>query len=273
MGLKINAYADKDPGKVYEINEDSVFAYIRPENLGKALGLLVVADGIGGHLAGEVASKIVTDTIYETLKPFLETDSSNGTQPITEDTESQNDPNSNPYLEGKLQMAVEAANTAVYNYAKQHPKEAGNLGSTLTCMLIEGNQAVIANVGDSRTYHLRKTKFTRVTKDHSYVETLIEKGMVDEDAYYTHPHRSVITRALGNEEEVEIDFFVKKLRAGDRFLLCSDGCWEYIANEEKIKDILKDTKDIKETVKLLIEAANNGGGGDNIGVVVAEFKK
>lgn len=269
MVFSLTVHAQTDPGKVYENNEDSVYAYVRPENMGKTLGILIVADGIGGHQAGEVASKIVIDTITNNLKYYLERNEASATVRINQNE----DPSeiSNTLLENKVEMAIQAANTAVYNYSIENPSDAGNLGSTVTLALIEENQAIIANVGDSRTYLQRNGELIQISEDHSYVATLVQKGIVPLDAYYNHPHRSVITRALGNEEDVEVDTWTKTLNPGDRLMLCSDGLWEMIASEERLNDMLKSDKNIKKIAKKLIKAANEAGGADNISVVIGDI--
>jgi protein phosphatase len=270
MRSKIAAAALTDPGQWHETNEDSVFAYIHPRTRGDSMGLLIVADGIGGHKAGEVASNLTIDTIYTTLRVYLEGDQQ-ATKPI-----------GNPYetfagatmqLASKLRMAVENANLVILEHAKSNPKEASNLGSTVTCALIEGNHCVIANVGDSRTYLLRDGKLSKITEDHSYVAELIKQGAATPDAYYNHPHRNVITRSLGYAPEVEVDIFTQPLEIGDKLLLCSDGLWEMIMDEIEIAQIIQDNSNIEQAAKVLIDKANEYGGGDNIGVVLAEIQE
>ena len=268
---KLKLFADTDRGRVYQHNEDSVLAYISPDSKNEVMGLIIVADGIGGHQAGEIASNLVIDTIFKNLKPSLVHADGIKTEPLDEESDKSTLNNSAFTLANHVKRAIEAANTAVFSYSQRHPFDAGNLGSTVTCALIKGNQVVIGNVGDSRAYHFKEDEFVRVTKDHSYVESLIDYGMADTDAYYTHPHRSVITRAIGNQADVESDIFFLQLEIGDRLLLCTDGCWEYIADDSSIEYILKSAKSLEEAGKDLIKAANIGGGGDNIGVALAEY--
>lgn len=256
MKLKLIAVADSDTGKIYEHNEDSVFAYSRPENKGDILALLIVADGIGGHKAGEVASQLAIKIIHGEFEQYIEDDSAISS-PLQ--------------METFLQNAIQKANSAIYDYAKEYPIEADNLGCTLTCTIIRGDVSVIANVGDSRTYHLRNKELQQVTDDHSLVAEMVKKGIVAPEDVFTHPYRSVITRALGNENEVEVDVKIRLLEKGDRLLLCSDGLWEMLKSDEKISKYLQSGNPLETIAKDLIQDANDNGGADNISVVIAEI--
>ncbi|MDH3943306.1 MAG: Stp1/IreP family PP2C-type Ser/Thr phosphatase [Anaerolineae bacterium] len=264
MTLKLLAESKTDKGKVYSHNEDSVFKQIRPIINEHPFGLLIVADGIGGHKAGEVASSIVVNTIYEDFEAMLTNTSEEVSPNGLEDLEA---------LEGRLVQAVQDANFAIYTYAHEHPNEAGNLGSTVTCALVVDDKAIIANVGDSRTYHLHDGHLTQITEDHSLVGEMVRKGIVEPDEIYSHPHRSVITRALGNDPEVEVDTFRVDLYPGDRLLLCSDGLWEMIQSETDIKELLTAHRDLSDASEKLVRKANEMGGCDNIGVVIGELSQ
>ena len=252
--LKASSITDK--GKVYEHNEDAVYTYVSSPEDGEPAGLLIVADGVGGHKAGEVASKIVVDTIVKDFKPHLLKKNT------TADIEA---------LERKLRQAIQDANMAIYNYAQDNKNDAGNLGSTVTCAFIIGENAIVANVGDSRTYHFHDGQFEQVTEDHSLVGEMVRKGIVAPEEVFTHPHRSVITRALGNEKEVEVDTFQINIKPGNRLLLCSDGLWEMIHSKAEMSDTLYSNRDLSVVAKSFVEKANKYGGKDNIGVVVAEL--
>lgn len=238
---------------------------IRPEKLGQALGLFVVADGMGGHKAGEVASRLAVETIRDSLGWMLEQDDAQATvlaaNPGTEDRA----------LERRLKRAIEEANQVIYAYSQENKEDAGNLGCTVTCALINGSKAVIANVGDSRTYLFRDHELQQITEDHSYVWQLVQEGFLQVEEIFDHPQRNVITRALGNQEEVAVDTWTYTLKDQDRLLLCSDGVWEMIHNPDEIAASLASAR-LQEAVDQLIEAANGYGGLDNIGVVVAEYK-
>ncbi|MBN2502330.1 MAG: serine/threonine-protein phosphatase, partial [Anaerolineales bacterium] len=246
-----------------------VFAYARPKNYGPVLGLIIVADGIGGHKAGEVASQMAIETIYSSLKYYLESDQSEATLP-TDDSEASL-AGKYSQLANKLRAAVENANNAIHNHAQENPEEAGNLGSTVTCAIIQGNQMVVANVGDSRAYLFHNGELEQITEDHSYVAELIKQGLARPDAVYNHPHRNVITRSLGYESEVEIDIYTCSLEADDRILICSDGLWEMIIEKNEIAELMNGRRDIQKAAQALIARANEYGGGDNIGVALAEL--
>lgn len=260
MDLILKAASDSDKGKVYKHNEDTVFTKIRSPLDNESGGLLIVADGVGGHKAGEVASKIVVETIYDDFKSFLEVSKEPSGKRFKYDIET---------LENNLIQAIQDANIAIYHYAQENQSDAGNLGSTVTCALINNDQVIIANVGDSRTYHYRNGELTQITEDHSLVGEMVKKGIVAPKDIYTHPHRSVITRALGNEKEVEVDLFRISMQTGDKLFLCSDGLWEMIHSLTEIAEILAGEDNLEGIAKKLVATANEYGGKDNIGVAVA----
>jgi protein phosphatase len=269
--FSLRAASGTHPGQIRTINQDSVLAYVRSQDMGDALGLFVVADGMGGHQAGEIASRLAVETIRENLSWMLEQDDSGTTAPGESDGEENGSDNHTSRLERRLQLAVKEANRIIFDYAKKNPLDAGNLGCTATCAMVYGGVAAIANVGDSRTYHLGKNGFVQVTSDHSYVWQLASEGHLQYEEIFDHPQRNVITRALGNQPEVEVDSWSKPLEAGDRLLLCSDGVWEMIRDPGEMAGMLK-ADQLDAAVGQLIEAANAYGGADNIGVVIAELQ-
>lgn len=265
----LRAASGTHPGQIRAVNQDSVLAYVRSQDMGNAMGLFVVADGMGGHQAGEVASQLAVETIRENLSWMLEQDDSGTTAPGEGD---ENEGNSQATsLERRLQIAVMEANRAIFDYAKQNPLNAGNLGCTATCVMVYGRQAAIANVGDSRTYLLDKSGFQQITDDHSYVWQLAREGHLQYEEIFDHPQRNVITRALGNQPEVEVDSWSRELEIGDRLFLCSDGVWEMIRDPGEMAEMLK-AEHLETAVSRLIETANHYGGADNIGVVIAELQ-
>jgi serine/threonine protein phosphatase PrpC len=269
--LRLKAAAGTHPGQVRESNQDAVLAFVRSPEKGDTLGLLVVADGMGGHQAGEVASLLVVETVYNALRESLAQDESSSAppeEPGTTDAPQQPLPRD---LEERLRRAVEQANAAVYRYAQRHPEAAGDLGSTVTCAFVHGQQAIIANVGDSRTYHLSEDGLEQVTDDHSYVGELLRAGQISPEDIYDHPQRSMITRALGQNPQVEVDVTRRVLASGDRLLLCSDGLWEMVRDTDRLERYLCEAVRPDIAVQLLIQAANEEGGADNIGVVVGEL--
>lgn len=269
MNYSIEAVAGTHPGMLRTINQDSVLALVRPNDMGDAFGLLIVADGMGGHQAGDVASQLAVETIRENLAWLLD-DGNEGATIIAPSVPAPDKGEREiSQLEARLKLAIEAANNAIYKYAESNPTEAGNLGCTVTCAIVHGNTAVVANVGDSRTYYLGKDGLIQITDDHSYVGQLVRDGHLQVEEIYDHPQRNVITRALGSQLDVNVDTRICSLDHGDRLFLCSDGVWEMIQDPQEIEDILR-SDDLEVAVSQMIEAANGYGGTDNIGVVVAE---
>jgi len=271
MTYQLHAIIHTDPGRIRKHNEDSVFQYVRPTEKGAALGILIVADGIGGQKAGDIASKMAVDTIFEALTWFLERDQAEDTKPLNQNlAEASRDSNGENFLETRLRKAIAEANVKILDYAKNNPIEAGNMGTTLTCALVWGSNLVLAHVGDSRAYRLREGRLEQLTEDHSFVGQMVRDGQLPEEAYYVHPRRNVITRALGQYEDVEIDLSTDMVLAGDRYLLCSDGLWEMVRDHD-IKDHLKRTDGIQSIAESLIRLANENGGQDNVSLVIGEI--
>ena len=318
MALHLNAACKTDVGQQREQNEDACYTHI-VQNDAFAAGIFVVADGMGGYHAGEIASQIAVDAIGTELLPLLAPLSApptvrlkpqqgrqagqlanqftNGrsdpakTRPLAEtaatadhdDHAEQDDiaeERASPaatqqlaeslavehYAE-KLRAAIEASSEEIVKYGQQHP-DARGLGSTVTAALVIGDQAFIANVGDSRTYLFRDGTLSRITTDHSLVERLVEAGQIERDEVYDHPNRNLIYRSLGaGRSEVEVDVFTEQLRPGDALLLCSDGLWEMV-RDSQAESILSEVGDVTEACELLIQRANENGGEDNITAVL-----
>jgi protein phosphatase len=261
--LSIVAAAHTNPGKARQVNEDSVFTFVRPAKNGDALGLLLVADGIGGHKAGDIASKLAANTIFDSLAWFLEKDQTEDTRPLNASPEL--DPNN--FIEKRLRRAVEAANFKIFEYAQLNPEKAGNMGTTITVALIWKHSMVMAHVGDSRGYLFRNGNLYQLTEDHSFVGQLIRRGQLPYDAYYEHPRRNVITRALGQFPEVQIDLRTDILQEGDKLLLCSDGLWEML-RDPRLTDYLNKSDDLNAIAHAMIQEAIANGGPDNISLVI-----
>lgn len=264
--LSLVAVSQTHPGKVRQVNEDSVFTFIRPAKNGDALGLLLVADGIGGHKAGDIASKLAAKTIFESLSWFLEKDQTADTRPINSSPEL--DPNN--FIEKRLRLAVEAANLKIFEYAQNNPEKAGNMGTTITSVLIWKHSLVVAHVGDSRAYLFRNGILHQLTEDHSFVGQLIRRGQLPYDAYYEHPRRNVITRALGQFPEVQIDLRTDVIQPGDILLLCSDGLWEMIRDNNIVK-FLENSDSLEVMANEMINEAIANGGPDNISIVLGQI--
>ncbi len=314
MSLRLVAAAKTDVGKQREQNEDACFAQV-VEGDGQNGGIFIVADGMGGYHAGEVASQIAVETIGAGLKALLappsaqptvrlnknkrgasraakdrsretavEAESESGSEELPTPTTGEEEASEEGAREGavtqslseslvlehyaeKLRAAVEHSSEAIVEYGRQH-SEARGLGSTVTCALIIGDQAFIANVGDSRTYLLHNGKLDRITQDHSLVERLVQAGQIDADDVYDHPNRNLIYRSLGADRaEVDVDIFTETLVPGDVLLLCSDGLWEMVRNSQ-IESILNEVNEPGEAGTLLVDRANDNGGEDNITAVV-----
>lgn len=324
MSLHLTAACKTDVGQQREENEDACYTHVVAQE-DRTGAILVVADGMGGYHAGEIASKIAADTIGAALQNLLaptssqptirlhkkrgraakaeaRQESSRVTRPLAEEAEGEKPAaagaasaeetaaaasvngaeqappvaETRPLTEAvivehyteKLREAVEEASDKIVEYGKQHP-EARGLGSTVTAALVVGDQAFIANVGDSRTYLLRGEALTRITTDHSLVERLVEAGQIEREDVYDHPHRNLIYRSLGGttRAEVDVDIFVERLRPGDALLLCSDGLWEMV-RDEQLASILTEVTDPAAACDLLIDRANENGGEDNITAVV-----
>jgi protein phosphatase len=233
-------YARTHIGLVRRKNEDSCFA---AEVKGGFFA--IVADGMGGHSGGEVASGIVIDTARALLLDKA------------------------PYCldqEDVRRLLVEA-NRNVLEKAGENRALKG-MGSTATLVFICGKQAIIGHVGDSRAYLFRGAQLSQLTKDHSYVQILVENGYITQEEALVHPHRNIITRAIGTESELEPDVWTDELLAGDVLLLCSDGLSNAVS-DEKIAGILQ--SGIPEAADRLIEASLAAGGPDNVSVVIAQM--
>jgi PPM family protein phosphatase len=231
--LKVAEEAHKtDTGRQRHANEDSYFA---------RAPLFAVADGMGGAQAGEVASRIAAGAFER-------------------GTWSEGAP-----AEGQLEQIAQSANRKIHKLAQEDSSRAG-MGTTLTAAMVRDDEVAFSHVGDSRAYVLRAGQLKRLTKDHSLVEELRRQGRLTEEQAEEHPQRSIITRALGPEPSVNVDTMTFPARDGDVFLLCSDGLTTMVSDEQ-IRDILVNARSLRGAVHKLIDAANRGGGRDNITAV------
>jgi len=225
--MKLRVGARTDVGRVRKGNEDS-FTAEDP--------LFAVADGMGGHQGGEVASSLALETIGKGSRP--------------------------------IEKMVQEANQAVYRRADQDPGLSG-MGTTLTALVADGEVLRMAHVGDSRAYMLRDGRLQRLTKDHTVVQRLVDEGKLTAEEAEIHPQRSILTRALGVDESLQVDQGAIEPRTGDRLLLCSDGLTGMV-DEERITRILIENPDPQAAADALVEAANEAGGQDNITAVVMD---
>lgn len=231
-----------DIGKVRKINEDNYYVCHK-----SPFPYAVVADGMGGHEAGEVASAMVVDIIRGYLK-----------QNLSEELD---------YVEAGevIRHAFISANNIVFEYAKNHYKVMG-MGTTATLAMIYGGKVIAAHVGDSRAYMINDKNITQITKDHSYVQELVSRGEITPEMAKHHPKKNFITRAMGAEETVKVDIIIKNYR-GEKVALCSDGLTNFVEDEE-IKKYLNDKGTLQEAAQALVDLANERGGGDNITIAV-----
>ena len=221
-----------DTGRQRHANEDSYFA---------SAPVFAVADGMGGAQAGEVASRIAAGAFEQGIGEA-------------------------GAAEGQLEEIALDANREIHDLAQRDSSRAG-MGTTLTAALLRGDEVALGHVGDSRAYVLREGELKRLTKDHSLVEELRRQGRLTPEEAEEHPQRSIITRALGPEPEVKVDTMTVPAKAGDVFLLCGDGLTTMVS-DERIKQILSESRSLRSAVNKLIDEANQGGGRDNITAVV-----
>lgn len=233
--MRISVGAKTDVGRVRSGNEDSYLV---------AEPMFAVADGMGGHLAGDIASQTAVRVITEAAEA------------------------DRPGGPSDLVRFVKEANSAIWQKAHQDPKLQG-MGTTCTLLLVSDAQAWLAHVGDSRAYLLRDGELEQLTEDHTLVQRMVLEGRIQPEEAAHHPQRSIITRALGVDEEVEVDITEVELQEGDRILLCSDGLSSML-EEPAIDSILRANPRPQEAADELIAAANDAGGEDNITVVVLD---
>ncbi|WP_171060410.1 Stp1/IreP family PP2C-type Ser/Thr phosphatase [Streptomyces montanus] len=236
MSLSLRFAAGSHKGMIREGNEDSGYAGPR---------LLAIADGMGGQAAGEVASSEVISTIVAL------DDDVPGSDILT-----------------SLGTAVQRANDQLRLMVEEDPQLEG-MGTTLTALLWTGQRLGLVHVGDSRAYLLRDGVLTQITQDHTWVQRLVDEGRITEEEATTHPQRSLLMRALGSGDHVEPDLSIREVRAGDRYLICSDGL-SGVVSHQTMEDTLASYQGPQETVQELIQLALRGGGPDNITVIVAD---
>ena len=275
MPVRLNASGLTDVGQTREHNEDSIFYLVTRDEHDQPLGLFILADGVGGQLAGELASQWAVAAVRDALRDLFAPPGSQQTQPLDNQRTPMlkrvrvdaGQPPSQASLRERVLSAVQTGNLSVLGLTREKPAEAGNAGTTLTMALVHGTHAVVANVGDSRTYLIRGDDIRQITRDHSLIAGLVESGNVKPEDAFTHPARNVIVRSLGRDTDVEIDLFEEHLKVGDTLLLCSDGLWEMIRDDQAIAAIIHRAPAPLDACRGLIEAANAAGGADNISVI------
>jgi serine/threonine protein phosphatase PrpC len=224
-----------DPGRTRRHNEDAYV--IEPP-------LFAIADGMGGAQAGEVASRLATAALKEAGAD------GGGEQRISD--------------------LIQEANRRVYDRSSSDPNTSG-MGTTITVALVEDDRVAFGHVGDSRAYLIRNAQMEQLTEDHSLVNELLKTGKLSPEEAETHPQRSVITRALGTDPDVDVDTFSVRAETGDLFLLCSDGLTDMVSEQSILDVVERNRQDIDGALRALVKAANRGGGQDNITVVAFEI--
>ncbi len=238
----IRSFSVTDIGKKRKLNQD--YVYVSEDPIGNLPNLFIVADGMGGHNAGDYASKCTVETIVREIKGCFE---------------------KNPVR--ILSKAIRIANDQIRQKAREDESLLG-MGTTVVAATCLGHYLQVANVGDSRLYIINH-EIRQITRDHSLVEEMVRMGGIDKAAARNHPDKNIITRAVGATDTVEIDFFHEELTPGDMILMCSDGLTNMLEDED-IGRILREKASIEERAQKLIEAANNNGGRDNIAVIIID---
>lgn len=263
--ITIRVFAKSDLGKARDHNEDNFLVADlsrrdctapmseREYELGDRGLLLMVADGMGGAAAGELASEMATDTVYkQLLSSWLREQEATGQR-----------------FALRLKEAVETANQQIHDYAKAHPENRG-MGTTATAVGILGDHLYLTQVGDSRAYLVREGAAHQLTKDQSLMQRLVEAGELTEEEAAQSERRNIILQALGPDAKVKVDLTHQEIRRGDTVVLCSDGLSGQVKKEE-IARLVSETRDLKAVCDRLVALANERGGPDNITVVVARL--
>lgn len=239
----LDAYAITDIGKKRQLNQD--FVYLSELPVGNLPNIFIVADGMGGHNAGDYASRLAVETVIHEVEISLE---------------------KNPVI--ILSKAIDKANQVIREKARENAELSG-MGTTMVVATCLGRYLEVANVGDSRLYVVNHEIMRQITQDHSLVEEMVRMGGIDRAMARNHPDKNIITRAIGARDYVEADFFNLELEAGDKVLLCSDGLTNMV-EDETIRQILISSASLRSRVEELVKTANQNGGRDNISVVVIE---
>ncbi len=236
-------FAKTDKGRKRRMNQDYVFATDQP--VGSLPNLFLLADGMGGHKAGDYASRFAV----EELKKYI-SNAPTGTPPVQ-----------------LIQDGILSVNARLYKLSMEDENLSG-MGTTLVTAFLDGNILTVSNIGDSRAYLIHGNTIKQITRDHSYVEEMVKRGFMRRGSKDYMNSRNIITRAVGIEPRVAADFFEVELTEGDYIIMCSDGLTNMVDNES-IRNIIREHNSIENKVSALIDMANINGGKDNIGIVLA----
>lgn len=239
----LKTFSITDIGVMRKVNQDYIYTSEQP--VGHLPNLFLVADGMGGHNAGDYASKVTVETIVEQIAASAEQD------PVRAFRES-----------------IREANRLIRTLAEQAPEMEG-MGTTVVAASIAGSRLSVANVGDSRLYVVNHREIRQITRDHSWVGEMVQRGGIRREDARNHPKKNIITRAVGAEEEIQADFFTVQLEEGDTVLMCTDGLTNML-EDERIRMILAQSSDLVEKTENLVRTANDNGGRDNISVILIE---
>ncbi len=239
----LKTFSVTDIGRKRKTNQDYVYTSEQP--VGSLPNLFLVADGMGGHNAGDYASRVAVESILEKIADSPETD------PLR-----------------NFDDAIQYANSRIRKLASESAELEG-MGTTVVAAACEGNRLYVANVGDSRLYVINRFGIRQITRDHSWVEEMVRLGEIEKEEARNHPDKNIITRAVGADDMVKTDFFAVQLEEGDEVLMCTDGLTNMLEDEE-IRMILDGARDIVEKAQQLVRAANDNGGRDNISVILIE---
>jgi protein phosphatase len=252
VSTRILAHAQTDVGRKRKKNEDSYL-------LNEALGLFVVADGMGGHAGGEVASAEACDQVFTMVK--------RGASAFAALRERDTD-ETRAAARRVVESAIQAATYMIFGIADQDPERKG-MGTTLSCLVWIGPVAVVGQVGDSRVYLIRDNVPVQITEDHTLINMQLKSGAITPEQAKTATYGNVITRAVGINDYVEVDTFALDTRAGDRFILCSDGVHGYLDSHEQLMALCRD-KSREDCARTLIQHALTSGGKDNATVLIVD---
>jgi protein phosphatase len=278
MPLWLSVAGLTDVGRQRELNEDRFYYKVVQSSDEGSLALLVVADGMGGHMAGEVASQWTVSTLKRELAPLFRPQDPSLTRRLDAEDLAAVGSGVTVRLDETdlarlLEHAVARANQVLLGYARKHSEEAGDMGSTLTLAVVEGERVTVAHVGDSRAYLWRQGRLRQLTEDHSVPGALLKQGRISPEEARDHPHRHILYRCLGLQPKLEIDLYPAfPVEPGDALLLCSDGLWDMVYPDERLAGYLASEAGPLAICRRLVDAANEAGGDDNVTVLLARVE-
>ena len=249
--VKVRIAGCTDTGMRRQINEDYI-------GFDQDLGIAVLADGMGGHQSGEIASHMAVESVLEHLQKLMNPETSGAI------TGSQ--------LLEQVSNTISYSNSKIFNAAEKLEQHKG-MGTTVVALIVKESQIYAGHVGDSRLYLYRQQALSRITRDHSLVQDLIDRGFYTEEEARQANVGHIVTRALGTKEEVEVDTIQQEMQEGDIFLLCSDGLSDMV-DDWRIEELIREGKqDLQSTAQALVDTANRNGGKDNISVILVQVMK